>query len=51
MNNNCNNWALSECCGSSIKWGDICTSCLYHCDNECVNCDDSEECEVKQENI
>jgi len=30
----------SECCGAEIKWTDICSECLEHCDeSECETCD------------
>jgi hypothetical protein len=45
--NSCNGYMLSQCCGSTLKWGVICTNCLEHADTMCVNCDeiDKEECE------
>jgi len=35
---------ISDCCGSEIKWGDICCSCGEHCtpieEGKCLNCGD-----------
>jgi len=22
----------SDCCGADVKWGDICSNCLEHCE-------------------
>ena len=33
-------FGYSECCTSEIKWTDICTECLEHCDEaECETCE------------
>lgn len=44
----CSGYLLSACCNATIKWGDICTDCLEHCDNMCTDCDET-ECEENQE--
>lgn len=41
--NDCYGWALSQCCGASIKWTDICTACGEHCDTQCDNCDEQDK--------
>jgi hypothetical protein len=43
----CNGWACSECCGGTLKWGDICSICGEHASNQCENCpeEDKIQCE------
>jgi len=47
MGNECNGYLLSACCGATLKWGDICTNCFEHADNQCEDCpqEDKDQCE------
>lgn len=48
--NDCYGWALSNCCGSTIKHTDRCSDCGENCDNQCTDCDDKDTCEEKIDN-
>ena len=40
----CDGPQMSECCGARIKWGDICSDCGEHTENQCSNCEEQEGC-------
>jgi len=41
------NGVESNCCGTQIKWGDICCACGEHC--EAVDLDEYENDEIKED--
>lgn len=42
---NCDGWRESSCCGARIILHDICSDCKEHCESQCEECEDKNECE------
>jgi len=40
---NCEGYNLSNCCGATM-YGDICSACKEHTDNQCADCEESNDC-------
>lgn len=48
INETCDGYESSNCCGDLIVHGDICSGCGEHCDTMCSECDLSDICSNKK---